>query len=172
MSTEKTFKNSRVYLPELFAALNATGPNQRQKRIDIIKEFASKGVDHLRMLQAFVECTFHPAVKFDLPEGTPPYKENTAPDYTFCSISLFNFFQNKMVPYFIKGHPMYIGDNVKREMIFIQQLESVFKDEAKILVMMKDKQLYGCKKFVNYGLFAEAFPGWLPEVPKEQSAKG
>jgi hypothetical protein len=172
MSEQKTFKNKTVYIPELLKALNDTGPNQRAKRIEIIREYASKGTDHNALLRAFVECMFHPAVVFDLPPGTPPYKENTAPDYDSAGNSLFKFFSNRMVRYFVKGQEKFIQQDIKRQMIFIQTLEGLYKDEAKVLLMIKEKQLEGYKKFVSEDLFREALPGWLPEAPKGQLANG
>lgn len=172
-NTQRTFQDSRAYIPELLKALNETSPNQRQKRLDIIREFVSKGKDHEVLLRAFVECLWHPSVILDLPPGIPPYKENTAPDYDTAGRSLFNFFHERMITYFVKGQRNYIANEVKRQTLFVQQLEGLFKEDAKVLCMIKDKELRVCKKFINEDLFREAFPGWFPnETPKGQSANG
>lgn len=172
MANTKHFNNNRVYLPELLKALNDTGPNQRAKRIELIREFASKGSDHQALLRAFIECLWHPDVVFDLPPGIPPFKENEAPDYDMAGRSLFNFFKERMPTYFVKGQRNHIQIDVKRQQLFIIQLESLHKDEARLLCNLKDKELRACKKFVNEDLFREACPGWLPELPKDQSANG
>lgn len=174
---QRTFTSDRAYIPELLKALNETPPNQRQRRVDIINEFVSKGKDHEKLLKSFMECMWHPHVIFDLPHGIPPFKENTAPDYDTAGRSLYNFFNDRITTYFVKGQKNYIKVDVKRQTLFIQQLESMYKDDAIVLCMMKDKELRNCKKFVNESLFREAMPGYLPpkteaESPNVQSVNG
>ena len=153
------------YLPELLECLNDTGPNQRQKRIDMLKSFVAKDAKNEMTLRGFVECVFHPQVVFDLPPSNPPYRENDSPDYDMNGRTLYNFFYERMPLYFVKGTSRYVQNQTRREMLFIQQLEALHKEESKCLLMMKNKELRACKKFLNYGLFKEAFPEWLPELP-------
>lgn len=163
--TVEETKKTPEYLPELLAALNNSGLNQRQKRIDMLRAFAKIDTRREMVLRGFIECVFHPMVVFALPPTNPPYKENDSPDYDLNGRTLYNFFYERMPLYFVKGTSRYIQNDPKREILFIQQLEALHKEEAKCLLMMKNKQLESCKKFLNYGLFKEAFPEWLPDAP-------
>jgi len=85
-------------------------------------------------LRLVLEHAFDPAKKFILPEGSPPYKEDTAPQgmnpsnlhmeakklYVFCRADL---------------------NPVRRESLFIQLLENSHPSEAKLLLAVKDQKL-------------------------------
>lgn len=160
--SEKFFTASRVYLHELLDAISATHNSQRPKRLEIIKAYVNMGPDHAALLRAFLECVYHDDVVMDLPEGIPPYHENTAPDYDYAGRSLFNFFNERMVTYFVKGQSRYIQNPLKRQTLFVQQLESLYKDDAKVLLMMKDKKIPPTIKNITRALWEDACPGWLP----------
>lgn len=154
-------KGGRCYLPDLFKAIAETKAPERSKRVEILKEYVAKGQDHERTLRGFIECMYHPAVKFDLPDGLPPYKQNTAPDLDHAAFSLFNFFHQKYVLYFADASSTKIKDQIKREALYIRTLESLHKTEAELLIAMKDKNDKTLKNFTE-GLCREAFPSYLP----------
>jgi hypothetical protein len=154
-------KGGRMYLNELFDLIATTKAPQKKLRIQLLHEYVAKGADHELVLKGFAECTYHPEVVFDLPEGTPPYEESTAPDPTFTGFSLFNFFKSKYVLHYAKNPKMLVNPD-KRQSLFVQNLSQLYKDEAKLLIIMKDKDDKPLK-YVNEGLFRDAFPTWLPE---------
>ena len=68
-----------------------------------------------------------------LPEGTPPFKENEAPEGTEHT-KLEK--EGRILHHFFKG-----GSNIpriRREQMFIQLLEGLHPDEAKVVILAKD----------------------------------
>ena len=104
-----------------------------------------------RQLKTFLKGAFDKSLKFNLPDGTPPYTPNKESKAGFGSVSSeFRFFA--------KG---YEGDDLKpvvRESKFIKVLESVSPEEAELIVMMKDKKLVGKYKGVTLKLVSDTFP--------------
>lgn len=104
-------------------------------------------------LQALLKYAYDDKVKFLLPEGDPPYKPNELPDQEGILYS-----ELRRLYLFIEGG----NDNLKpvrREYLFIQLLETVDKEDAKLLIAVKDKKIpYKgiTKKFVQ-----ELYPGLL-----------
>lgn len=118
----------------------------------------------------------HPALKdilrinFDgdvislLPEGSPPYEKDDAPEgYSVSSL----YKTHKQFKYFFKGP---IGDQVqavRREKLFIDALESMHPTESDLLIEVKDRKLKGITK----ALVDEAFPGLVVKAVKKPAAK-
>ena len=69
-------------------------------------------------------------------------------------------------------------NQVRREQIFIQTLETIHPDEAKIVIAMKDKKFDELYDTITYKLVREAFPDMLPEPevkkksPKKSGGRG
>jgi|TARA_B100000949_G_C14143401_1_gene391597 hypothetical protein len=104
-------------------------------------------------LRQVLKGAFDPTIKWDLPEGTPPYKENDAPAGTEHTTlhqeaqRLYNF---------VLG----ANDNIsktRKETLFIQVLEGLHKDEARALIAMKDKRLNLVFKGLTEQLVKEAY---------------
>ena len=162
--------NGREYLPEVFARCNKT--NSKLEKIKILREYAESDPIHANAIQYFIECMYHPNVIWELPEGAPPFKKNEAADYTYAGYSLFNFFKKNRHALFIRN-PGLVKNVVKREQLFVQELEAMHFKEAELLIMMKDGKMDSKKyKGMTYLFFREAFPQWLPEPPKKQKASG
>lgn len=151
-------KRGRVYLPELFEQLGKVRTKKQRK--EMLQEYAARDQSHLQVLRGFVECTYHPAVVWALPEGNPPYRLNDKPDYNFADTNLFNVM--KKIRLFLECQSK-IGNTIKREMTFIKILEGLHPKEAKILIAMKNKETPDGYRGVSETLFREAFPTWLPE---------
>ncbi len=104
-------------------------------------------------LRAILKYAYDDKVKFLLPEGEPPYKPNELPDQEGILYS-----ELRRLYLFIQGG----NDNLKpvrREYLFVQLLETVNKEDAKLLLAVKDKKIpYKgiTKKFVE-----ELYPGLL-----------
>jgi hypothetical protein len=152
----------RVYLPELLSAV-AKEKNADEK-IFLLRAFANKSPECFNLMRDFVQLMWTD-VKFDLPNTPPPYKTEY-PDYTLAPSTLTKAF--KRVQYFVPGHPSYISTTLKREQIYIQTLESLFKDDAELYLMIKDKKLDQKKyKGINEALIRSAFAGFLPPKKPE-----
>ena len=91
----------------------------------------------------------------DRPEGNPPYKENQFDD---CQPMLYQ--EVRRMYLFVEGG----NDNItklKREQLFIGLLESLDRDDAKLLCAVKDKKLP--YKGITPQIVKDAFPGLIQE---------
>ena len=119
----------------------------KAKKIELLQQH---NTDALRMLLIW---NFDESVISELPAGEVPYTANEAPVGTEHTVLekearlLYNFVQG--------------GNNglqqSRRENMFIQMLEGLHKDEAKVLCLVKDKQL-GKKYKITKACVSEAFP--------------
>ena len=105
-------------------------------------------------LRQDLKGAFDPAIVWELPEGTPPYKENEAPAGTDHT-SLHQ--EARRLHYFIKGANKL--NKAKREIMFIQMLEGLQAEEAKLLLNVKNKNLQTVYSGLTSELVREAF-GW------------
>ena len=87
------------------------------------------------------------------PEGPVPYTPNDAPAGTDHSVLAM---ESKRLWHFIKG-----ADNqtkqARKEQMFFQMLEGLQQEEAKILVIAKDKKLHQHYKGLSSNVVREAF---------------
>lgn len=105
-----------------------------------------------------LQCIFDPRVEFDLPSGSPPYNENQFLDQ---SSNYYKEFRKMYL--FLKGNNL---KSLKRETLFVQFLETISKEDAKMVVGMKDKE--SIFPNITYELVQNTFPGLLPDKPKEE----
>ncbi|NDG30849.1 hypothetical protein EB118_12350 [bacterium] len=127
----------------------ASEQKTKQDKINILQQHSNEAL--LRILK-YAYC---PSIKFVLPEGQPPYKENAFDD---CQPMLYQ--EVRRMYLFIEG-----GNNdlskLRREQLFIGLLESLDKDDAKLLCSVKDKKLP--YKGITPQLVKDAFPGLIQE---------
>ena len=121
----------------------------KPQKIQILKENATAP------LKQVLKGAFDPAIIWDLPAGEPPYMMNEAPIGTEHGL-LRN--EAKRLWHFVKG-----ADNqttkTQKETMFIQMLEGLHQDEAKLLMGMKNKSLNKMYKGLTESVVREAF-GW------------
>lgn len=101
---------------------------------------------------------FDPQWEFELPEGAPPYKPSEFDEYGRLYAEA-----KKIHRLFVKGvEPNYEKlPALKRESLFIQTLEGLYADDAKLLVAVKDKKMP--YKGITKKLIMEAYPGLIKE---------
>ena len=122
---------------------------------DKIEYLQKYNTDALRMV---IKSSFDPKIEWALPEGDVPYRANEAPEGTEHTLlsqearTLFNF---------IKGGNGQLTQN-KRETMFVQMLEGLHADEAKLIVAAKDKKLHQVYKGLSANVVKEAF-NWTDE---------
>lgn len=134
----------RPLISEIFK--KASNGNVKKKKVDVLKQYDSP------QLRIICKAAYDPNIKWLLPEGDVPYIENEAPEGTEHSRleqsakTLYNFVKggNDKLPQF------------KRENMFIQLLESLHKDEAKFLSLVKDQVVHNEYK-VSAVVIREAF---------------
>ncbi len=111
----------------------------KPKKIAVLKQHENAP------LKQVLKGAFDPSIIWDLPEGDPPYIANEAPVGTEHGL-LRN--EAKRLWHFVKGATM-----------FIQILEGLHQDEAKVLLGMKSKSLNKMYKGLTESVVKEAF-GW------------
>ena len=113
-------------------------------------------------LKFIFQHAFLPEQKFDLPEGAPPFKEDTAP----LGMSKANLImETKKLYIFTKAKEL---NKVRKEHLFIQLLENVHPSEAKLLIAVKDQKLNKLYKKVTAKLAADY--GFIPRQEKDEES--
>ena len=107
------------------------------------------------VLRTILQGVFDPRIKWLLPEGTPPFTPNTLPDQENVLIH-----DSRKLMYFVEGaSPPGLKQN-RREAMFIEMLETVAPEDAKLLMSIKDKKLPWSG--ITESHVREAFPDLLP----------
>ena len=104
-------------------------------------------------LQMILRGALDPKVKWLLPEGAPPYKENDLVDQESVLYS-----ESRRLYLFTEGGNPNLKQT-RREYLFIQLLESIDKEDAKLMIAVKDKKLP--YKGINADIVNKAFPGLI-----------
>lgn len=107
-------------------------------------------------LMQLLHATFHPDVKFLLPEGSPPYKKTDK--NMDLQGSLYR--ESRKMHYFIEGMSPPLPQ-LKRETLFVQLLEVLDPDDAELVLGMKEKRMV--YSGITYDLVYKTFPGMLPD---------
>ena len=148
-----TSGGSRELYSEIFTKIN--NAKDKPKKIEVLRQYDTPG---MRMV---LKGAFDPKIEWDLPPGIPPYIANEAPagtEHTYLEL------EAKRLYNFVKG-----GNNqlnkIRKETLFIQMLEGLHADEAKILIDMKNKTLNKSYKGLTSEMVKEAF-GWNADFVK------
>jgi len=115
--------NKKEIIPETLKRINDGDT------LALLKENVANG-----SLKAVFGYGFIPKGKWLLPEGTPPYKEDAAPEgmtpgNLWSETRSFDRFMMQNLP------------DSKREQMFIQLLENIHPTEAKVVIAIKDQSL-------------------------------
>lgn len=128
---------------------NTTKISKRSEKIEYLRKHYSP------QLHKILEFALNPDIKFSLPEGHPPFQPLTKDeghDILYREARRLHLFT-------VGGHPGLDSSGksgqVKRERIFIDMLEQVHPDDAKLLIAMKDKHIP--HKGISKKLIDEAF---------------
>lgn len=112
-------------------------------------------------LKILFEYAFIPENKMDLPAGDPPFKPDAAP----IGMSPANLRMEMKKLYVFKREDL---KPIKKEQLFIDLLENVHPEEAKLLIAVKDQKLSKLYKKVTRKVVESA--GLIPPLPKKESA--
>lgn len=119
----------------------------KKEKVDLLQEYNNNG------LRAVLIINFDESLKFLLPEGDVPFTANDAPagtDHTRLDHEYRGLYR------YFKGGDSSIK-SMKREQLFVQLLEGLYKDEAEMLVLACNKDLQS-KYRVTKAVVSEAFP--------------
>ena len=119
----------------------------KKEKVSFLRQYQT---DALRMV---CKASFDPKIVWELPDGDVPYRENDAPEGTEHT-QLHQ--EVRKLYHFIKGGNPTLKQN-KREMMFVQMLEGLHKDEAVLLIAAKDKKLHRQYKGLSDNVVKEAF---------------
>lgn len=103
-------------------------------------------------LRYILELAFYPGVKWELPEGAPPYKPT---DYLDQEGRLYQ--ESRTLSMYLLGNNPELG-KVRREMLFIGLLETLFPKDAQLLIAVKDRKVTN----LDVDTINLAFPGLIP----------
>lgn len=151
-----------IFLPEILKAVSKE--KLEEDRVKMLVLWVQRGIviqntnytKNYEVLYALMECLYSPKVIFDLPSGKPPYKENEALSYNDVSLTLYTGIRK--IKQFAEN-PDKVANKVKRENIFIEMLEKLYKDEAELFLMMVNKKLDArVYPNINKELFKKCFP--------------
>ena len=150
-SSTKTTSKSKQKLPPnpfIHEVLElASKQRSKAKKIEILQEYSS---DALKTLFIW---NFDDTVISMIPEGNVPYKENEVPvgtDHTSLRREYKHLYN------FVKGGNDSLS-SLRRETMFIQILEGLHPEEAKVLCLVKDKALQSKYK-ITYDVAQQAYP--------------
>ena len=130
---------------EIFTRIN--NAKDKPAKIAILKQFDNNAMRQL------LKAAFDPKIKFDLPEGNPPYIKNEAPAGTEHT-SLAS--EARKLYHFIVGGNNTIN-KLKKETMFIQMLEGLQEQDAEVLMAIKNKTLNNAYKGLTANLVKETF---------------
>ena len=136
-----------VLFSEVLTKVN--NAKDKPKKIAVLQQYDNAP------LRQVLKGAFDPNIKWALPEGTPPYKENEAPAGTEHT-TLFT--EARRLWHFVEGADQKLS-KTKKEMMFIQLLEGLHKDDAALMIAVKDKALNKKYKGLTDAVVKEAF-GW------------
>ena len=143
-ATARTATNARPLAHEIFTQVN--NAKDKPLKIEVLRKHDSQG------LRQILKAAFDPKIVFDVPEGIPPYMANEAPAGTDHT-SLLDEVRKLYI--FIKGGSTI--PKIKKETLFIQMLEALHKDDAEVLINIKDKKLNLVYKGLTENVVKEAF---------------
>lgn len=105
-------------------------------------------------VKSIIQGCYDPNIKFLLPEGTPPYQTADG-----ISVETRLHSMAKRFDIFVEGGRP-VATQTKREMLFIELLESIHPSDAEIVVRMKEKRdpVDGINRRVAALAFPELFP--------------
>ena len=121
----------------------------KEQKIKILKD------NETFALKDILKGSYDDKVIFNLPEGTPPYKVNEAPAGTEHTVL---HTEARRLWHFVKNADPKLS-KTRKEMMYIQMLEGLHADEAKLLINVKEKNLNTIYKGLTDAVVKEAF-GW------------
>lgn len=106
-------------------------------------------------LRMVLKYALDPNIKWDLPDTDPPYKPCDYPSLETRLIA-----ESRRLYLFLEGGNPNLN-KIKRESLYIELLESIHPEDAKLLNAAKNKKIP--YKGVTVKLINEAFPGLIEE---------
>lgn len=120
-----------------------------EERVAVLQRYESFA------LKSILQANFSPKVVFDLPKGDAPYtKDTNPPDKSVSRIDT----SIKVLKHLLVSSTM---PRVRKEVKFIQFLESINTKDADVIIAMKDKHLSSKYPNLTLQVVKTAFPTLL-----------
>ena len=145
-----TSGSGKLLFHEVLTKVN--NAKDKPKKVAVLRQHDSPG------LRRIIKGSFDPNITWDLPEGSPPFIANEAPEGTEHSL-LEN--ESKKFWHFVTGADTSTS-KTRKETLFVQILEALHKGEAEVAIRMKDKELHKHYKGLSAAVVKEAF-SWNDE---------
>ncbi len=152
--TQGTMGSSQPLISEILQKVN--NAKDKPKKIKVLQDHDSEA------LRQILKGAFDPKIEWELPEGTPPYMANEVPkgtEHTYLSD------EARRLWHFVKGADMQMT-KTQKETMFIQILEALHEEEAKLLLNVKDKRLNKVYKGLTEAVVRDAF-NWKDDFTKK-----
>ena len=124
-----------------------SGQKSKIAKVEALKEYRNDA------LVSILIWNFDETVISMIPEGDVPFTPNDSPEGTDHT-SLRR--ESKNLYHFVKGGNDTLN-GIRRETMFIQMLEGLHPEEAKIICLVKDKNLESRVK-ITYDIVQQAYP--------------
>ena len=111
--------------------------------------------------RALLQLNYHPDVTWHLPAGAPPYTPGQVADSTPNSLH----FEVKKLDYYVDPSPHDLP-MLRRESMFVELLERVDPNDAKLIIAVKDRKL--SYKGLSYKLVKDTWPDLLPDIEEKE----
>lgn len=135
----------RLSISEILS--NAASFSKKQQRIEYLRQNQNPA-----LLQV-IKYAYDDRIKFLLPEGAPPYTPGkTGEDHGML------YTEARKLYLFVEGGNPNLKP-LRREQLFVNLLESINPEDAKLVLAVKDKKLP--YKGLTKALIKEAFPGLI-----------
>lgn len=142
----------KMMLSEIIA--KAAQFRTHKEKIEFLQKHDSQ---HLRVL---LHSVYNPEIKFLLPDTDPPYKKS---DPNFGQEVLYS--EMRKLYLFIDGGNPNLSQS-RREQLFIQLLEAIHPDDARLMLAVKNKKFHVPGMMED--IVRKAFPGLLPPKPEKE----
>ena len=151
-----------LFIGEIFRNTNSL--KTEQEVINYIKKQSNP------MLSQVFEAAYHPAVVWMIPAGeAPPYTPDPSPYGN--NITNLNAVMQTMCRY-MQGRHLF-GNQIQRESSFISLLETLNAEEARIVLLMLNRDLTPEYKWLSYEIANKIWPNILPArvIPIKEEKK-
>jgi len=132
--------------------------SKKEEKIAILRKYDST------VLRNILKMCYDANLEWMLPEGAPPYKPNP-----FVDQQGILYTELRKTYLFCKGGGREDISQTKREFLYVQFLEHIDPEDAKLMIAVKDKQMP--YKGITKKLVNECWPGLIDEPQKEEVKK-
>jgi hypothetical protein len=120
----------------------------KAKKVEVLKEYRNP------CLVSLLIWNFDDSIQSAIPEGEVPYKPNEE-EHPVDGVSRLNQHTKRFYNFVVGGN--YELNRTRRESLYIELLESIHSSEAKVLNLVKDKNLQSEYK-IDREIVSEAYP--------------